>query len=145
MESIVAQAAAAAVMLSAQASPLYDPQRIVLELEPETPLSALESLTRFVDVELERALPELNVYVVRAEPGEVENALALLARSPFVASAERERIVSSSSAHALPQFLSPKHPGPAPASPKQHRPATPLPHPPAAVPGPVAASGPKML
>lgn len=117
MESIVAQAAAAAVMLSAQAPPHYDPQRIVLELEPETPPTALESLTRFADVELERALPGLNVYVVRAEPGKVENALELLARSPFVASAERERIVSSSSAHALPQFLSPKHPGPAPASP----------------------------
>lgn len=95
MESIVAQVATAAVMLTSPATSTYDSQRILVKLEPGTTPTALGPIALAAGVELERALPQINVYVLRAPAGDIENALALLRRHPLVEVAQREIVVAA--------------------------------------------------
>ena len=95
MRSVVAQVATAAVMSASPATPVIDPGRIVIKLRPNAEPGGLGMLALTAGVELERALPEIRVYVVQAPAGRADSAVAALQRSPLVEVAQREIVLSA--------------------------------------------------
>ena len=106
MRSIVAQVATAAVKSASPATPVIDPGRIVVKLRPNAEPAAVGMLERTAGVELERALPEIRVYVMQAPAGHADAAVAALRRSPIVEVAQREIVLSA--LDTAPKFISPK-------------------------------------
>lgn len=94
MRSVVAQVATAAVMSASPATPVIDPGRIVVKLRPGAEPGALGMLALTAGVELERALPQIRVYVMQAPAGRADDAVAALRRSPMVEVAQREIVGS---------------------------------------------------
>jgi subtilisin family serine protease len=95
MRSVVAQVAAAAVMSATPATPVTDPGRIVVKLRPDAQPGAVGILALTAGVELERALPQIRVYVMRAPAGRADAAVATLRQSPVVEVAQREIVLSA--------------------------------------------------
>ena len=95
MRSVVAQVATAAVMSASPATPVIDPGRIVVKLRREAHPGGVGLLALSAGVELERALPEIGIYVMRAPAGRAEAAVAALRRSPLVEVAQREIVLSA--------------------------------------------------
>jgi subtilisin family serine protease len=95
MRSVVAQVAAAAVMSINPATPVTDAERILVKLRPNAEPGALGVLALTAGVELERALPQIRVYVMRAPAGRVGPAIAVLRQSPLVEVAQREIVLSA--------------------------------------------------
>jgi hypothetical protein len=106
MRSVVAQVATAAVRSASSATPVIDPGRVVIKLRPNTEPGALGLLALTAGVELERALPQIRVYVMQAPAGRADAAVAALRRSPLVEAAQREMVLSALDAE--PKFISPK-------------------------------------
>src|SRR5918994_3818459 len=105
MRSIVAQVATAAVKSASPATPVIDPGRIVVKLRPNAEPAAVGMLERTAGVELERALPEIRVYVMQAPAGHADAAVAALRRSP-IGQGPQPQIVLSALDNA-PEVLSP--------------------------------------
>ena len=95
MQSVVAQVATAAVMAASPTTPVTDPGRVLVKLRPDAHPGAVGILALTAGVELERALPEIRVYVMRAPAGGAEAAVTTLRRSPLVEVAQREIVLSS--------------------------------------------------
>lgn len=82
-------------MSASPATPVIDPGRIVVKLRREAHPGAVGALALTAGVELERALPEIRVYVMQAPAGRADAAVAALQRSPFVEVAQREIVLSA--------------------------------------------------
>lgn len=82
-------------MSASPATPMVDPGRIVVKLRREAHPGAMGMLALTAGVELERALPEIRVYVMQAPAGRADAAVAALRRSPLVEAAQREIVLSA--------------------------------------------------
>jgi hypothetical protein len=95
MRSVVAQVATAAARSASPGTPAIDPGRIAVKLRRGANPGAVGMLALTAGVELERALPEIRVYVVQAPAGRADSAVAALQRSPLVEVAQREIVLSA--------------------------------------------------
>lgn len=71
-----------------------DPSRLIARFEKRASQSAIAAALRAARVQVERRIPPLRIYGLRTDPSRRDEALRTLERSPAVASAEREVIVT---------------------------------------------------